>query len=187
MAELYCDIFQFPKLLDFNYSFWKADNKVILMNRECWEFICGTAVPYQDSASVKSKSSSLVFGYVYKVNRNKLQSPAKLRVLVGYALRTKGYRSFIPQESKVIENIHMKIDETKNGNIPDVNAQTIKDKYPIPCILDFTSELHGCEIFSHVNLVKALHQIPIALEDIHKTALHTIRTLRKRMRMPLQR
>ncbi|GFS73346.1 hypothetical protein TNCV_4712191 [Trichonephila clavipes] len=48
-----------------------------------------------------------------------------------------------------------------------------KDKYQIPSILDFTSDLHGAKIFSHIDLVKAFHQIPIASEDIHKTAICT--------------
>ncbi|GIX68418.1 retrovirus-related Pol polyprotein from transposon 17.6 [Caerostris darwini] len=54
-----------------------------------------------------------------------------------------------------------------------LNTQTIKDKYPLPCILDFNSELHGCKIFSHVYLVKAFHQTPIGHMDIHKTAICT--------------
>ncbi|GFW20838.1 uncharacterized protein K02A2.6 [Trichonephila clavipes] len=59
------------------------------------------------------------------------------------------------------------------GDFRALNAQTKKDKYPIPSILDFTSDLHGAKIFSHVDLVKAFHQIPIASEDIHKTAICT--------------
>ena len=47
------------------------------------------------------------------------------------------------------------------------------DKCPVPSILDFTSELHRTIIFSHIDLVKAYHQIPIASEDIHKTAICT--------------
>ncbi|GFV29223.1 transposon Ty3-I Gag-Pol polyprotein [Trichonephila clavipes] len=57
------------------------------------------------------------------------------------------------------------------GDFRALNAQTKKDKYPIPSILDFTSDLHGAKIFSHIDLVKAFHQIPIASEDIHKTAI----------------
>jgi hypothetical protein len=59
------------------------------------------------------------------------------------------------------------------GDYRALNAQTRKDKYPIPCIADFTGELHGTKIFSHVDLVKAFHQIPIAAQDVHKTAICT--------------
>ncbi|GIY20645.1 reverse transcriptase [Caerostris darwini] len=57
------------------------------------------------------------------------------------------------------------------GDFRTLNAQTIEDEYPIPCILDFTGELNGCKIFSHVDLVKVSHQIPIAREDIQKIAI----------------
>ncbi|GFX06805.1 transposon Tf2-9 polyprotein [Trichonephila clavipes] len=59
------------------------------------------------------------------------------------------------------------------GDYRALNAQTKKDKYSIPNILDFTSELHGKNVFSHIDLVKAYHQIPINEEDIHKTAIIT--------------
>ncbi|GFX04297.1 transposon Ty3-I Gag-Pol polyprotein [Trichonephila clavipes] len=36
------------------------------------------------------------------------------------------------------------------GDYRALNAQTIKEKYPIPCIADFTSELYGKQIFSHI-------------------------------------
>ncbi|GFV97377.1 hypothetical protein TNCV_2038871 [Trichonephila clavipes] len=59
------------------------------------------------------------------------------------------------------------------GDFRALNAQTKKDKYPIPSILDFTSDLHEAKIFSHIDLVKTFHQIPIASEDIRKTAICT--------------
>ncbi|GBN74695.1 hypothetical protein AVEN_46543-1 [Araneus ventricosus] len=43
------------------------------------------------------------------------------------------------------------------GDFRALNAQAKKDKYPIPIVLDFTSELHGTKIFSHIDLVKAFH------------------------------
>ncbi|GFU75342.1 hypothetical protein TNCV_3510271 [Trichonephila clavipes] len=59
------------------------------------------------------------------------------------------------------------------GDYHALNAQTIKEKYPIPCIADFTSELYGKQIFSHIDLIKAYHQIPINPSDVHKTAICT--------------
>lgn len=59
------------------------------------------------------------------------------------------------------------------GDYRALNAQTVKDRYGVPNILDFTSELHGATIFSHIDLVKAYHQIPIHPPDIPKSAIIT--------------
>ena len=59
------------------------------------------------------------------------------------------------------------------GDCIALNDQTKRDKYPISTINDFTNELHGNTIFSHFDLVKAFHQIPIAPENVHKTAICT--------------
>lgn len=59
------------------------------------------------------------------------------------------------------------------GDYRALNAQTVKDKYPIPCVADFTYALHGCKIFSRIDLIKAYHQIPVNTDDIHKTAICT--------------
>ncbi|GFV15031.1 hypothetical protein TNCV_3979511 [Trichonephila clavipes] len=81
-----------------------------------------------------------------------------------------------PSSSNYSSSLHMVPKKgSNNWHIVDdfraLNAQTKKDKYPIPSILDFTSDLHGARIFSHIDLVKAFHQIPIASEDIHKTSI----------------
>ena len=47
------------------------------------------------------------------------------------------------------------------------------DRYPIPHIQDLTSALHGTVIFSKLNLIRAYNQIPVAEEDVHKTAITT--------------
>lgn len=50
---------------------------------------------------------------------------------------------------------------------------TIPDKYPIPHLQDFAHKLHGCTVFSTIDLTRAYHQIPMATHDKEKTALIT--------------
>jgi cytoskeleton-associated protein 5 len=38
---------------------------------------------------------------------------------------------------------------------------------------DLSNDLHGCTVFSKIDLVKGYHQIPVATEDIPKTAIIT--------------
>ncbi|GFX14043.1 hypothetical protein TNCV_612481 [Trichonephila clavipes] len=83
-----------------------------------------------------------------------------------------------PSKSNYASPLHIVPKKDSNdwrpvGDYRALNVQTKKDKYSIPNILDFTSELHGKNIFSHIDLVKAYHQIPINEEDIHKTAIIT--------------
>ncbi len=59
------------------------------------------------------------------------------------------------------------------GNYRHLNLMTTPDKYPLPNMQDFSSGLHGCNIFSKINLAKGYHQIPVATEDIPKTAIKT--------------
>ncbi|GJQ88000.1 hypothetical protein Trydic_g12926 [Trypoxylus dichotomus] len=46
-------------------------------------------------------------------------------------------------------------------------------RYPVPNLQDFNAELSGKTIFSKIDLIRAFHQIPVASEDIEKTAVIT--------------
>lgn len=59
------------------------------------------------------------------------------------------------------------------GDYRKLNNQTIKDRYPVPRILDFHHILKNTKIFSKIDLFKAYYQVPINEDDIKKTAIIT--------------
>ncbi|XP_015111521.1 uncharacterized protein LOC107037474 [Diachasma alloeum] len=59
------------------------------------------------------------------------------------------------------------------GDYHALNDRTIPDKYPVRYLEDFAANFHGKTIFSTIDLVKAFNQIPVAREDIQKTAIIT--------------
>lgn len=59
------------------------------------------------------------------------------------------------------------------GDFRRLNAQTIPDRYPVPHLHDVSANLFGKRFFSKLDLHLAYHQIPIAPDDIPKTAVIT--------------
>ena len=70
------------------------------------------------------------------------------------------------------------------GDFRKLNAATIPDRYPIPHVQDLTARLHGTRIFTKLDLVKGFFHIPVAEEDIKKTAIATPFGLFEFLRMP---
>ena len=54
-----------------------------------------------------------------------------------------------------------------------LNDVTTADRYPVPHIQDFASQLAGVSVFSKIDLVRGYHQIPVAADDVSKTAVIT--------------
>jgi len=70
------------------------------------------------------------------------------------------------------------------GDYRKLNAITIKDEYPVPLINDVTTRLAEAKYFTKLDLEKAYHQIPMAEEDIKKTAILTPFGLFEYLKMP---
>ena len=70
------------------------------------------------------------------------------------------------------------------GDYRRLNIVTIPDHYPLPNIANFTSRISGSTVFSKLDLQKGYYQVPMASEDIQKTAIVTPFRMFEFMRRP---
>lgn len=89
-----------------------------------------------------------------------------------------------PSSSVLSSPLHMVPKKMVTGIPVALNWVTTPVRYPVPHIHEFSSSLQGTTIFSKVDLLRAYHQIPVAPEDIPKTAVTTPFGLFEFTRMP---
>ena len=54
-----------------------------------------------------------------------------------------------------------------------LNAQTVRNRYPLPRVDELIDSMHGSAFFSHLDLWSGYHQVRIQDDDIYKTAFRT--------------
>lgn len=55
----------------------------------------------------------------------------------------------------------------------DLNASTVKHKFPIPVVEELLNELHGAKFFTKLDIKSGYHQVRVHPDDVAKTAFHT--------------
>lgn len=59
------------------------------------------------------------------------------------------------------------------GDYRRLNNATKPDRYPVPNIMDFNVRLNGAKVFTVIEIQRAYNHIPVAKDDVEKTAVTT--------------
>ena len=70
------------------------------------------------------------------------------------------------------------------GDYRRLNLATLDDRYPLPHIQSFNLSTAGAKVFTVIDLIRGYHQIPMAEQDVQKTAIITPFGLFEFLRMP---
>ncbi|KII60611.1 hypothetical protein RF11_07374 [Thelohanellus kitauei] len=141
---------------------------------------------------------------------NRLVDTRKNRMVHGHTLLTfeRGYRSRFEYSFINLEEIRNKLkailseypcttSSTFNDNSPNMGSSTISlhqapDRYSLPHLHDFTSQLVDCKIYSKVDLIRGYHQIMVREEDVGRqppnfSAFYGLNGYRHRLHIHLPR
>lgn len=113
----------------------------------------------------------LAYVGIPKQKRTKLDMKAKLGIMVGYALRTRGFRIWIESEQKVVETLNVRFDETKRGievikgpisDNSELKCRNLNFGFSMPSYLDCSEEV----IRKSSPKVKEVPKIEISEHDL---------------------